>query len=152
MYLPDLITQRRKTNNKPRDASNPTGDTAADSLRHLVKKNPKFSRRLNYDHLKELIDGGHSPSISNTAIDDDKDEADLFTMDDDKSDGEGVINPAMIVEEEPGTVVSRAPTESTTRRKNPSLPPEDVDIDDEGSEEEKDDDLLGWEDAYEQEV
>jgi len=87
-----------------------------------------------------------------TTGDDDKDEADLFTMDDDKSDGEGVLMPTVIVEDEPGTVAMNPVKESMKPRKNGVLPLED---DDEGSDDDKDDDdddVIGWEDAYQQEI
>ena len=87
-----------------------------------------------------------------TTGDDDKDDADLYTMDDDKSDGEGVLMPTVIVEEEPGSVVLNPVKESTKPRKKGVLALEDVDMDDEGSDDDKDDDGMRWEDAYEQEI
>lgn len=87
-----------------------------------------------------------------TTGDDDKDEADLYTMDDDKSDGEGVLMPTVIVEDEPGTVVLTPVNETTKPRQKGILALEDVDMDDEGSDDDKDDEGMGWEDAYEQEV
>ncbi|KAG0703161.1 BRF1-domain-containing protein [Suillus ampliporus] len=123
--------KRRKNSTKPRDESMPSGSTAAESVRNLIKKNPKYSKRINYDALKDLfIDGPQAPSL------DDKD--DLYTMDD-KSDGEG-----MIVLEEGGGIGSRRPA--------PRLHREEEGEDDES---EKGDDNIadvGWEEAYEQEV
>ena len=91
-----------------------------------------------------------------TTGDDDKDDADLYTMDDDKNDGEGDLMPTVIVEDEPGTVISTPAKESVKPRKKGVLAlVDDADIDDEGSDEDKDDDDDdggGWEDAYEQEV
>lgn len=87
-----------------------------------------------------------------TTGDDDKDDADLYTMDDDKSDGEGVRMPTVIVEDEPGTVVSTPVKEPAKSRKRDVLAFEDADVDDEGSDDDKDDDGMGWEDAYEQEI
>ena len=88
-----------------------------------------------------------------TTGDDDKDEADLYTMDYDKSDGESVLMPTVIVEDEPGTVVLNPVKASTKPRKNVILPLED---DEEGSDDDKDDDddddVIGWEDAYQQEI
>ncbi|EDR03383.1 uncharacterized protein LACBIDRAFT_143618, partial [Laccaria bicolor S238N-H82] len=46
---------RRKGNNKPRDASTAAGGTTAESVRNLLKKNPKYSKRINYDALKDLF-------------------------------------------------------------------------------------------------
>ncbi|EGN97551.1 hypothetical protein SERLA73DRAFT_75218 [Serpula lacrymans var. lacrymans S7.3] len=131
--------KRKKTNNKPRDASTPSGSTAAESVRNLIKKNPKYSKRINYDALKDLfMDGGPVPRL------DEKD--DMYTMDD-KSDGEGMV----VVEEEGGGV-------GVQRRKLPGdrSIEESIDAnleeDEEGSD--KGDEPLdtGWEDAYEQEV
>ena len=97
------IEQRRKTNIRPRDASTATGDTAADSVWNLLKNNPKYSKRINYDALKDLfVQSGCLPSMAAnmTAGDDDKDDADLYTMDYDKNDGEGVLMPTVIVEDD----------------------------------------------------
>ncbi|EGO23148.1 hypothetical protein SERLADRAFT_371381 [Serpula lacrymans var. lacrymans S7.9] len=138
-YLEAIAAKRKKTNNKPRDASTPSGSTAAESVRNLIKKNPKYSKRINYDALKDLfMDGGPVPRL------DEKD--DMYTMDD-KSDGEGMV----VVEEEGGGV-------GVQRRKLPGdrSIEESIDAnleeDEEGSD--KGDEPLdtGWEDAYEQEV
>ncbi|KJA27538.1 hypothetical protein HYPSUDRAFT_944631 [Hypholoma sublateritium FD-334 SS-4] len=147
--------KRRKTNNKPRDSSTATGDTAAESVRNLIKKNPKYSKRINYDALKDLfVESGGLPSIAAnmTTGDDDKDEAELYTMDDDKSDGEAMLS--VIVEEEAGTVALKPATEPAKPRKNGILALHDIDGEgevDEGSDDDKDEDVT-WEDAYEQEV
>ncbi|THH29006.1 hypothetical protein EUX98_g5187 [Antrodiella citrinella] len=53
--------KRRKTN-KNRDASLPHGATAAESVRNLIKKNPKYSKRINYDALKDLFTDGDTGS------------------------------------------------------------------------------------------
>ncbi|KAJ3499399.1 hypothetical protein NLJ89_g10106 [Agrocybe chaxingu] len=149
--------KRRKTNTRPRDASTAAGDTAAESVRNLIKKNPKYSKRINYDALKDLfVESGGSPSVlaNMTTGDDEKDDAELFTMDDDKSDGEGMLNPTVIVEEEPGSVASwKPPSEpEKTKKKMGMMALEDMDMDEDASDDDKDDDALGWEDAYEQEV
>jgi transcription factor IIIB 90 kDa subunit len=154
-FLTHALFQRRKTNTRPRDAETAAGDTAAESVRNLLKKNPKYSKRINYDALKDLfVESGGLPSMTAnmTTGDDDKDEADLYTMDDDKSDGEGVLMPTVIVEDEPGTVVLTPVKETTKPRQKGILALEDVDMDDEGSDDDKDDEGMGWEDAYEQEV
>ena len=159
LYL--KIAQRRKTNTRPRDASTATGDTAAESVRNLLKKNPKYSKRINYDALKDLfVQSGGLPSMAAnmTTGDDDKDDADLYTMDDDKNDGEGVHMPTVIVEDDPGTVVLSPVKDSGSakpRKKGVLALEDDADLDEEGSDEDKDDDDddgRGWEDAYEQEV
>ncbi|KAG6335626.1 hypothetical protein ID866_3462 [Astraeus odoratus] len=134
--VPTKSRKRRKANTKPRDESTPSGSTAAESVRNLMKKNPKYSKRINYDALKDLfVDGGGTlPNL------DDK-EDDLFTIDD-KTDGDATI----VVEEGGGGVGNQKPR---TRHESPEG---DIDHDEEGSE--KGDELpgLAWEDAYEQEV
>ncbi|PPQ64030.1 hypothetical protein CVT24_008843 [Panaeolus cyanescens] len=146
--------KRRKTNAKPRDASTAAGGTAAESVRNLLKKNPKYSKRINYDALKDLFveSGGLPSSRSNVSFPgDDKDDTDLFTMDDDKSDGEG---PTLIVEEESAmTVLKPAADEAAPpkRKKGLLALQEDGEY---GSDDDKDDDedVGGWDDVYEQEV
>ncbi|KIM36403.1 hypothetical protein M413DRAFT_449126 [Hebeloma cylindrosporum] len=146
--------KRRKTNNKPRDASTAAGDTAAESVRNLIKKNPKYSKRINYDALKDLfVESGGLPSIAAgmTTGDDEKDEAELYTMDDE--DG-GDVGRRVIVEEETGSVSLKPASEGgKSQRKKGMLALQDmsVDVEEEGSDDDKDDDV-GWEDAYEQEV
>ncbi|KAI0319705.1 hypothetical protein OF83DRAFT_1108926 [Amylostereum chailletii] len=72
--------KRRKSSTKPRDASTPHGNTAAESVRNLLKKNSKYSKRINYDALKDLFaDGGEEES---------KNDGPLYTMDDDKEEGD----------------------------------------------------------------
>ncbi|KAG6819546.1 hypothetical protein H0H93_010792 [Arthromyces matolae] len=85
--------KRRKTHNKPRDATTPHGNTAAESVRNLLKKNPKYSKRINYDALKDLfVDGGGPPSVaSRMGISDEKDDTVLYTFGDEKEDGNMVI-------------------------------------------------------------
>lgn len=74
---------------------------------------------------------------------DDKDD-DLYTMDD-KSDGEGMV----VIEEEPGTVAV-APVPASASR--PRVPGAEEDDPEEASDKEDVDDVVGWEDAYEQEI
>ncbi|KAL0068943.1 transcription factor TFIIIB subunit brf1 [Marasmius tenuissimus] len=125
--------KRRKTNNKPRDTTTPHGATTAESVRNLIKKNPKYSKRINYDALKDLfIDTGPVPF-------DDKDDG-LYTMDDkdDKDDGEGTL---VVIEDDPGGGMP------------PPKPPQEPDPeeDDKGDEDE-DMPMGGWDDGFEQEV
>ncbi len=153
-FLTDHFFQRRKTSNKPRDSTTAAGDTTAESVQNLIKKNPKYSKRINYEALKDLfVDNG---SISaNVAEDDDKDDNALIMMDDDKSDGEGLSMRTIIVEEEPGAVVSKPLSDSEgrgTKKKGVLALEEEMNIYEEGSDEEKDDNAFGWENAYEQEV
>lgn len=127
--------KRRKTSIKPRDDSMPSGNTAAESVRNLIKKNPKYSKRINYDALKDLfVDGPQAPSL------DDKDN--LYTIDD-KGDGDGLI----VLEEGGGGIGSQRPA--------PRLHREEQVEEGEDDESEKGDDHVpdvGWEEAYEQEV
>ena len=145
-------SQRRKTNNKPRDASTAAGDTAAESVRNLIKKNPKYSKRINYDALKDLfVESGGLPSIAAamTTGDDEKDEAELYTMDDEDGNDE-----RRVIVEETGSVSLKPVSEAgQSQRKKGMLALQDmnVDVEEEGSDDDKDDDI-GWEDAYEQEV
>ncbi|KAI3614944.1 transcription factor tfiiib complex subunit brf1 [Moniliophthora roreri] len=125
--------KRRKTaGNKPRDTSTPHGATTAESVRNLIKKNPKYSKRINYDALKDLF-----------VTTDDKDDnvgEELYTMDDkdDKDDGDGTL---VVIEDEPGAMPSRPP---------PHLGEDADDKDDDEDEVERD--VGGWDDGYEQEV
>ncbi|KAH9932745.1 uncharacterized protein BXZ73DRAFT_89901 [Epithele typhae] len=149
--------KRRKTNNKPRDASTPHGSTAAESVRNLIKKNPKYSKRINYNALKDLFTEDGSLFQMPNAEDEDKDEdGQIYTMDD-KDDDEGMLV------EEPGGV------ESDSLAPNPNAASASADVvtaeaEIEGDEEDaegeddvdedvdKDDTAYGEWDAYEQEV
>ncbi|KAH9927889.1 BRF1-domain-containing protein [Amylocystis lapponica] len=147
--------KRRKTD-KPRDASTPHGSTAAESVRNLIKKNPRYSKRINYDALKDLFTGDTPVKLPTTPSADDKDDG-LYTIDD-KSDGEGVL-----VVEEGGGGVGMAPRRSRSgsepRDAQAAAGPEvdgdegegddDADGDEEGSD--KGENYADW-DAYEQEV
>lgn len=105
-------------------------------MRNLIKKNPRYSKRINYDALKDLfVDGQHVPSL------DEKD--DLYTIDD-KSDGEGM----MVLEEGGGGIGSQQLVTTARYREEHGDEGED-------EESEKGDDHvadIGWEEAYEQEV
>ncbi|KAG6908461.1 hypothetical protein DXG01_004544 [Tephrocybe rancida] len=145
--------KRRKTNNKPRDATTPHGNTAAESVRNLLKKNPKYSKRINYDALKDLfVEGGGPPSIAaQMGLGEEKDDADLYTFGDDKSDdGMGMV----IIQEEAGSVaVTPAPTAPPRKIPGDDTLGDDADADadaDEGSDYGGPEG--GWEDAYEQEI
>ncbi|KAI6136878.1 BRF1-domain-containing protein [Pisolithus sp. B1] len=125
--------KRRKTSMKPRDESTPSGSTAAESVRNLIKKNPKYSKRINYDALKDLfVDGGSSNPALN-----EKD--DLYSLDDKTDDS------AVVVEEDDSGVGIQKP-----RTRYPS--PDAEHLGDDDSEKGDEVPTLGWEDAYEQEV
>ncbi|KAF9259797.1 cyclin-like protein [Marasmius fiardii PR-910] len=133
--------KRRKTNNKPRDTTTPHGATTAESVRNLLKKNPKYSKRINYDALKDLfVDSQGSGSVNL----DDKDDGMLFTMDDkdDKDDGDQTL---VVIEDDPGGVVPPPkPLQSSGM--------EDDDKDDKGDDEDEDPPWGDWDEGFEQEV
>lgn len=123
-----LFSQRRKV--KPRDASNAHGATAAESVRNLIKKNPKYSKRINYDALKDLfVDSGDGvPNL------DEKDDSQLYHFDD--KDDE-ISAPMVIIEGDSEVAPIR------------QMVQED-DKDDE--DEDEDAPRISWEDAFQQEV
>ncbi|KAJ4479898.1 hypothetical protein C8R41DRAFT_869211 [Lentinula lateritia] len=132
--------KRRKThNNKPRDTSTPHGATPAESVRNLIQKNPRYSKRINYDALKDLfVDSNvhspdHGPDFGPAGVGEasmDFDDVGLYTLDDkdDKDDAD------LIVIEEDGILGV-----------SPAHPREEPDGDGEAE-------VGGWEDVYEQEV
>ncbi|KAF7784937.1 hypothetical protein Agabi119p4_1102 [Agaricus bisporus var. burnettii] len=84
-------SRKKRKSNKPRDATTPSGSTAAESVRNLIKKNPKYSKRINYGALKDLFVVTNAPpsfSQSLKAISDDKDEDGLYTMSAEDGNGE----------------------------------------------------------------
>ncbi|KAI9438536.1 BRF1-domain-containing protein [Lactarius indigo] len=122
--------KRRKPAMKPRDASTPHGSTAAESVRTLLKQNARYSKRINYDALKDLFT-------------DEKDEDLLYTLDE-KDEDQNVV-----VEEGGGRVGGHALPRRLIDAAD--LQPDLDDADDaDGSD--KGDDYGGWEDTYEQEV
>jgi transcription factor IIIB 90 kDa subunit len=131
------VKQRRKPATKPRDASTPHGSTAAESVRTLLKQNARYSKRINYDALKDLFM-------------DEKDDGDgvLYTLDDDKD--EEVAN-LVLVEEGGGRIGEHARTRSLVDARVLQPDPDDAD-DGDGSDKGDDYGDGGWEDTYEQEV
>lgn len=105
-------------------------------MRNLIKKNPKYSKRINYDALKDLfVDGGDTvPNLD--------DKEDLYSIND-KTDEDGMT----VIEESGGGVATR---KQQLRRESPK--PDADHLDEEASEKEDEIGDLGWEDAYEQEV
>ncbi|KAM6499847.1 BRF1 domain containing protein [Amanita muscaria] len=171
--------RKRRKPLKPRDATTPSGSTVTESVQNLVKKNPKYSRRINYDALKELfVDSGGMPLLAEgmTTGDDEKDdreliEMDLYSRNGDVGDGDGdETQPQLIVEEGTVGVVGRnADGEAGIQfqKRLGALDGLRRPFDDDGrggdgeemSDEEKDVDdddpgghYGGWEDAYEQEI
>lgn len=118
--------QRRKPTAKPRDASTPHGSTAAESVRTLLKQNARYSKRINYDALKDLF-----------TDEKEEEESMLYTIDDKE-----------IVEEGGGRIGRHA---GLTDTGNLHADPDDVD-DGDGSDKGDDYGDGGWEDTYEQEV
>ncbi|KXN83170.1 Transcription factor IIIB 60 kDa subunit [Leucoagaricus sp. SymC.cos] len=135
-------SRKKRRTNKPRDTTTPSGSTAAESVRNLIKKNPKYSKRINYDALKDLfVDNTTPPSFSQSlkAISDDKDEDDLYTMGaDDKSDDEGT---PLVIIQEAGTVALSQLKPATKPSSSGHLPDDDLEN---GSEDEKYDDEGAW--------
>lgn len=129
----------------------PHGATAAESVRNLIKKNPKYSKRINYDALKDLFTDADTGSpvpmikMSNTPtpapmmdengdVDDggETDQGSVYPM----SDAEGM---SVVVEEGGGGVGEKT---------RPAMSAEDDDMYAEVGEEEG---YAEW-DGYEQEV
>ncbi|KAF7293140.1 BRF1-domain-containing protein [Mycena chlorophos] len=147
--------KRRKTEPAaPRDTSNPAGRTAAESVKNLLSKSSKYSKRINYDALKNLLE----PEMPMINLDDKEDQ--LYTFDDDgkdKSDGEGMG--MVLIEESGGTVgVNAEPPPARAKRKKSRVSElaervaEDEEQDPEEASDKEEDVNMGWEDAYEQEV
>ncbi|KAJ7594903.1 BRF1-domain-containing protein [Mycena floridula] len=133
---PKKTRKPRKPPQKPRDASTAHANTAAESVRNLIKKNPKYSKRINYDALKDIFVDGEVPSAAFAApVDLDSKADELYYMQD-KDDSETVL---VIQEEETGP------------RPIPDDEPDGMEVDSD-----KDDGELdtgpSWEDAYEQEL
>lgn len=114
-------------------------------MRNLIKKNPRYSKRINYDALRDLFDGA-GPSTVDEKIDA---EEGLWRIDPDKEDED--IPAEVVIEEggggvgmsKPGTPKVTAPTvEGET---------ETGDMEDDADGSEKGEDYTEWE-GYEQEV
>ena len=120
-------------------------------MKNLISKSHKYSKRINYDALRHLLVEG--PSL------DEKDDDQLYTMDD-KSDTEGMA--MVVVEEAPGTVGSAPPPPKAKRKKVTEEPVAvavagigedgDDDMDPEEGSDKEENEHVGWEEAYEQEV
>lgn len=131
------LLQRRKSATKPRDESTPSGRTAAESVRNLLKKSAKYSKRINYDALKDLFVDDDNPNINL----DEKD--DLYSMDDKAEDG-------VIIEEAGGGVGSQKPSHSASQSDFPGAAHNEED--DESEKGDTEDPDVGWDEVYEQEV
>ena len=127
-------------------------------MRNLIKKNARYSKRINYDALKDLFTDDGPVKLPMTPGPDDKDDNPLYTMDD-RSDGESML----VVEETGGGGVGMAPARvrsrstSNTPRQPVDVPiaepdeDEDAPGEDDIEEENEKGDYNDW-DAYEQEV
>ena len=118
--------------------STPHGTTAAESVRNLLKKNPKYSKKINYAVLDQFfkLEKGSTPDDGEEVGEEDegrKEEVGLYRIDEnEKDDGEG----EEVVVEEGGEYL-------TPLRVNPDY---------EDDEDDKPEEYGGWEDAFEQEV
>ncbi|KAG6371687.1 BRF1-domain-containing protein [Boletus reticuloceps] len=130
--------KRRKSITKPRDESTPSGRTAAESVRNLLKKNAKYSKRINYDALKDLFVDGDNPNIN---LDE---KGELYSMDDKTEDG-------VIVEEGGGGVGSQQNSLQSISR-NDFLDTAHDGEEDESEKGDTEDPYVGWDEFYEQEV
>ena len=143
-FFSKLSQQRRKTSTKPRDISTPHGTTAAESVRNLLKKNPKYSKKINYAVLDQFFKPEKSSTPDAREAEGEGEEGEegreedvgLYRIDVDengneKDDGEGEE-----VVEEGGEYL-------TPLRANPDY---------EDDEDDKPEDYGGWEDLFEQEV
>jgi transcription factor IIIB 90 kDa subunit len=151
IYLRIFIQRRKK--DIPRDTSTPHGNTAAESVRNLIKKNPKYSKRINYEALKDLFVENNNalPAVSL----DEKDADGLFTMPFDEKNEEEYFG--LVIEEEGGGIGMVPPPALscpgiTDVVEDDADGDEDADADGEEESDKGDDVGLGWEDAYEQEV
>ncbi|BGP07681.1 transcription factor TFIIIB subunit brf1 [Rhodotorula toruloides] len=71
------INKRPRKKTKPRDGANPTGLTAADATTKMLEKK-KFSKKINYDAIKNLFASGDSDAGSTYGGDDDEGDTPLI--------------------------------------------------------------------------
>lgn len=137
-------------------------------MRNLIKKNPKYSKRINYDALNDLFDGAGGAMEGSSLLDpgrdidlDEKEDALYHLSENEKSDGE-----SMLVIEESGGGVGMVQNSANARNKSNekysrpesesegAVPGDDTVVMDDDAEVELSDkgEDYGWEDVYEQEV
>lgn len=139
-------------------------------MRTLLKKNPKYSKRINYDALKDLFEGDSADtSILRTDgrggdMDIEEKEDYMWRLDDnEKSDGEGALSVGggAVVVEEGGGGVGQVGGERKSGNGDVEEHPGDIsagetlgDDDAYGEDDldEKEDGGYGWDEGYEQEV
>lgn len=116
---------------KPRDTSTPHGTTAAESVRNLLKKNPKYSKKINYAVLDQFFKPEKSSTPENEGGEGEEgvgEEVYLHRIERDDGEAEEVV--------EGGEY-------QTPLRVNPDYEEDDYD---------KPEEYGGWEDLFEQEV
>jgi len=119
--------------------------TAAELVRKLIKKNPKYSKRINYDALKDLF----------VDADDERDNDGLYTID--QHNGDMDADGMYIIEEKGGAVgvVAGKEKENGVRvggEETDGNLDNDADGEEEGGDKGEEVIDIGWEDVYEQEV
>ena len=128
----------------------PGVDAAASvMMKNLIKKNPRYSKRINYDALRDLFDGGATGAATDEKIDLD---ADLWHMDKEDDD-------AGVLIEEGGGGVGMTPAKAGPSKTAVATDTEAADEDEAGVEVEEElydytdkvEDYAEW-DVYEQEV
>ncbi|KAL1677134.1 cyclin-like protein, partial [Schizophyllum commune] len=127
----------KRKGNKPRDASNATGATAAEAARHLVKKTAKFSKRINYEAFDSLF----LPYEESKPLDE-KDDGELYQFDDKIDDQAQVV----VIPDEPGGKLPAPP------RPQEEEGEADADGEFEDLSDKEDAQDAGWEEGYQQEV
>ncbi|GAA5942020.1 transcription factor TFIIIB subunit BRF1 [Sporobolomyces koalae] len=73
------VSKRPRKRTKPKDSANATGTTAADATKLMLEKK-KFSKKINYDAIKRLLDKGGSEAGSTYAGSDDEEGSDAEDM------------------------------------------------------------------------
>ncbi|KAL1709492.1 cyclin-like protein, partial [Schizophyllum commune] len=135
--LAGVWSAAKRKGNKPRDASNATGATAAEAARHLVKKTAKFSKRINYEAFDSLF----LPYEESKPLDE-KDDAELYQFDDKIDDQAQVV----VIPDEPGGKLPAPP------RPQEEEGEADADGEFEDLSDKEDAQDAGWEEGYQQEV
>jgi transcription factor IIIB 90 kDa subunit len=129
----------------------PHASTAAESVRNLLRKNPKYSKRINYDALKDLFvdEGALRPTLMRIGLgEDEKGEDGMFGID---MDDKGEVQTAGLFSNGGDDDDGKPPASSEDQRVEP---PVLYDADGDGDEDSEmgEEIIPGWEDAYEQEV
>jgi transcription factor IIIB 90 kDa subunit len=130
--------------------------TAAESVKNLIQKNARYSKRINYDALRDLFEGGRQDTPGGATPEEKLDlDADLYTIDADKADDEDIG--AVVIEEGGGGVgMAKAPGSAKKDAAEEEAGGDedaigDADEDAYGYVSEKGEEYGEW-DAYEQEV